>query len=79
MSNKYFSNKTLGTEFSSLAKVKKGVVVLYIKEELKPKKVFQDKEGRVLAVEIEGDNNKKIYIRGGNLHTQWGKRNFLSK
>lgn len=50
--NKYLKQKTLGLEFHSLATVKKGGVVFYIKEKLKPKKIWQDEGGRMLAVEV---------------------------
>lgn len=55
-------NKKLGTVFSSLPKVKKRIVI-YVRGELNPKKVFQDEEGRVLEVEIT-DGKRKILIVG---------------
>lgn len=36
---------------------------MYIKEKLKPKIVFQDSEGRMLAVEIFDQNKKKLLVR----------------
>lgn len=49
---KYLKNSTLGLEFTSLAKVKKRGIVIYVKQELQPKKIFEDEEGRYLALEI---------------------------
>lgn len=39
---------------------------MYIKEELKPRKVFQDNGGRMVAIEISEQNLKKkklVYMR----------------
>lgn len=47
---KYLINKRLGKEFFSLIVKKKRGMVLYVKKELRPKKVFEDKQGRLVAV-----------------------------
>lgn len=58
----FLLNKKLGIRFDSLAKVKKRGVVMYVKEELSPKKIFQDEDGRLLAVEINVDNKKTLLV-----------------
>lgn len=54
---KYLKQKVL-----TLAKVKKRGVVLYVKEELKPKKIWQDSDGKMLAVEINIECKKILLV-----------------
>lgn len=61
--NKYLKHKALVSEFLSLAKTKKRGVVIYVKDELKPKKIWQDNDGRMLGVEVYIEE-KKILIVG---------------
>lgn len=51
----------MGEEFYSLSKQKKKGTVMYIKQELQLKKLFNDGDGRYLAVEIELNMKKKTF------------------
>lgn len=55
---KYLINKRLGEEFFSLIDKKKRGTVLYVKKGLEPKKIFEDKQGRLIAVEITVQGEK---------------------
>lgn len=46
----------------SLAKVKKRGVALYVKQNLHPKKIFEDKEGRYVAVEIQLEGKATLVL-----------------
>lgn len=46
----------------SLAKIKKGGIVIYVKEKSQPKKVFDDNDGRYLAVEIVLEGEKTLIL-----------------
>lgn len=59
---KYIKNNKLGLELTSLAKTKKRGIVIYVKKELQPKKVLQDKEGRYLALEILLGGKKTLVL-----------------
>lgn len=63
LNKRFLMNNKLGKEFYSLSKVKKRSVVIYVKEHLKPRLVFQNEDGRMIAVEIS-DQDKKILIIG---------------
>lgn len=69
---KYLLNKRIGEEFYSLAEKKKRGTVLYINKNLNPKKVYEDKQGRAIAVEIT-DQKRKILIF--NLYAPNGTKN----
>lgn len=53
-------------------KLKKRGVAIYVRQELKPKKNFQDEEGRMLAVKVTIDQEKKNSC--WNLCSKRGKR-----
>lgn len=73
--NKYIKNNKLGCEFLSLAKVKKRGVIIYAKKELQPKKIFEDSDGRFLAVEIHLEGKKTLVV---GVYAQNGsKENFF--
>lgn len=75
--NKYIKNYKIGCEFVSLAKAKAREIVIYAKQELQPKKIFEDSEGRYLVVGIllEGKRKslKEILLEGKRkfLRTVW--------
>lgn len=60
--NKYLKQKVLGLEFSSLSTVKKRGVVMYIKKEMDPRKIWQDTDGGVLAVEVKLEQKKFLLV-----------------
>lgn len=59
---KFLKYKRLGMEFTSLAKVKKRGVVIYVKESLQPRKIFEDQDGRYVAVEIMLEGKKTLIL-----------------
>lgn len=60
--NKYVKNNKLGREFVLLAKVMKRGIVIYAKQELQPKKVFEDNEGRYIVVEIHLEDKRTLVV-----------------
>lgn len=48
--------------FFPLAKTRNKGVVIYVKEELKPKEIWKDTEGRMLAIEICVDQRKVLLV-----------------
>lgn len=69
--SKYIMNKYIGEEFYSLTDKKKRGVVTYINKNLNPKKVFSDKQGRYIAMEITNQNEKNLII---NLYAPNGSK-----
>lgn len=59
---KYLLQKNLGANFCSLALQKKREVALYLKEELEPKQIFRDTDGRYIAVEATINYTKTLIV-----------------
>lgn len=55
-------NKKLGEGCFSLLDKKKRGTVLFVKTELNPQKIFADKQGRFIAVEITYQNEKVLIV-----------------
>uniref|UniRef100_A0A670IRS6 Reverse transcriptase domain-containing protein n=1 Tax=Podarcis muralis TaxID=64176 RepID=A0A670IRS6_PODMU len=70
-------NKRLGQEFISSDKVKKRGVVIYAKENLAPKFLFKDEQGRILAIEIQIQGEKFLIV--GIYAPNEGKSEFYKK
>lgn len=50
---KLIKNKTLREDFSSLSGQNKKGMIIYIKNELEPKLIFADQDGRYIAIEMK--------------------------
>lgn len=55
-------NKQLGEEFFSLATQKKKGSIVYIKKELEPGLIFNDSEGRFVAVEMLVNQKRALLV-----------------
>uniref|UniRef100_A0A670ICH5 Reverse transcriptase domain-containing protein n=1 Tax=Podarcis muralis TaxID=64176 RepID=A0A670ICH5_PODMU len=74
---KVLINKRLGQEFISSDRVKKRGVVIYAKENLSPKFLFKDEQGRILAIEIQIQGEKVLIL--GIYAPNEGKSEFYKK
>uniref|UniRef100_A0A670I1C2 Reverse transcriptase domain-containing protein n=1 Tax=Podarcis muralis TaxID=64176 RepID=A0A670I1C2_PODMU len=74
---KVLINKRLGQEFISSDRVKKRGVVIYAKENLSPKLLFKDEQGRTLAIEIQTQGEKDLIV--GIYAPNEGKSEFYKK
>uniref|UniRef100_A0A670J5I8 Reverse transcriptase domain-containing protein n=1 Tax=Podarcis muralis TaxID=64176 RepID=A0A670J5I8_PODMU len=74
---KVLINKRLGQEFISSDKVKKRGLVIYAKENLAPKFLFKDEQGRILAIEIQSQGEKVLIL--GIYAPNEGKAEFYKK
>uniref|UniRef100_A0A670I0E5 Reverse transcriptase domain-containing protein n=1 Tax=Podarcis muralis TaxID=64176 RepID=A0A670I0E5_PODMU len=74
---KVLINKRLGQEFVSSDRVKKRGVVIYAKENLSPKFLFKDEQGRILAIEIQTQGEKVLVL--GIYAPNEGKSEFYKK
>uniref|UniRef100_A0A670HPA6 Reverse transcriptase domain-containing protein n=1 Tax=Podarcis muralis TaxID=64176 RepID=A0A670HPA6_PODMU len=59
---KMLINHRLGNEFFSLDSSKKRGVVIYIKKQIEAKHIFNDEEGRMVAVQIKWQGEKLIIV-----------------
>lgn len=72
---KFLLNKFLGEEFVLATNQKKKGIVFYVKKELQPNIIFNDGDGRYLAVEIT--LNYKKNFATGNLRAKWSQKRIL--
>lgn len=68
---KYIENGKLGKSYISANKKRKKGVVIYVKDQIESKEIYNDKKGYILGVEIK-INNKKILLMG--IYTPQGKK-----